>query len=69
MWTLKIFIPHVVDPAHPPINMSIKKKINGKFPHWSNSLVTYPVPVKIETTLKITDLKWISKTSLLTIAR
>ena len=45
-------MPHVVEPAHPPINIRVKKKINGKFPQPSNSPVTYPVPVKIEITLK-----------------
>ena len=34
------------------MNIRVKKKINGKFPHPSNSPVTYPVPVKIEITLK-----------------
>ena len=48
----KILMPHVVDPAHPPINISVKKKIKGKFPQPSNSPVTYPVPVNIDITLK-----------------
>ena len=50
--TLKIFIPQAVDPAHPPINIRIKKKISGKLPHVSKSWATYPVPVNIETTLE-----------------
>ena len=37
---LNIFTPHVVDPAHPPINIKIKKKNNEKLPHWSNLPVT-----------------------------
>ena len=45
-------MPQVVEPAQPPINIKVKKKINGKFPQPSNSPVTYPVPVKIEITLK-----------------
>ena len=52
IWILKILIPHVVEPAQPPINIKVKKKIRGKFPHPSNSPVTYPVPLKIEITLK-----------------
>ena len=51
-WNLKIFIPQAVDPAHPPININNRKKINGNFPHKLKSFVTYPVPDKIETTLK-----------------
>ena len=53
IWILKILIPQVVEPAQPPINMSDKKKIKGKFPQPSNSPVTYPVPVKIEVILKV----------------
>ena len=49
---LKIFIPHVVDPAHPPTNIKKRKKIKGNFPHKPKSSVTYPVPESIETTLK-----------------
>ena len=56
IWILKTLIPHVVDPAHPPINIKLRKKIKGKFPQPSNLPVTYPVPVKIEITLKKTDL-------------
>ena len=50
-------IPHVVDPAQPPININPKKIINEKPPQLSNSAFTYPVPVKIEITLNNTDLK------------
>ena len=49
---LKIFIPQAVDPAHPPINIKNKKNINENFPHNPKSSVTYPVPDKIEITLK-----------------
>ena len=52
IWTLNILIPHAVDPAQPPINISIKKNIKEKLPHLSNSCVTYPVPESIEITLK-----------------
>ena len=41
-----------MDPAQPPINIRIKKNINENFPHKPKSSVTYPVPDKIETTLK-----------------
>jgi len=41
-----------VEPAHPPMNIKVKKKMSGKLPHPSNSPVTYPVPLKIEITLK-----------------
>jgi hypothetical protein len=34
------------------MNIRKRKKINGNFPHKLKSLVTYPVPDKIETTLK-----------------
>ena len=37
---LNIFIPHVVDPAHPPININIKNKIKGKLPQLSNWALT-----------------------------
>ena len=49
--SLKIFIPHAVEPAHPPINIKNKKKIKENFPHKPKSSVTYPVPDKIEITL------------------
>ena len=49
---LKILIPQAVDPAHPPINIKSKKNINENLPHKPKSSVTYPVPDKIETTLK-----------------
>ena len=49
---LKILIPQVVEPAHPPININIKNKIKEKLPQLSNWALTYPVPVKIEITLK-----------------
>ncbi len=52
IWSLKIFIPHVVDPAHPPTNIKNKKNIKENFPQRLKSSVTYPVPDKIETTLK-----------------
>ena len=32
MCTLNTLIPQVVDPAQPPINISNKKNIKGKFP-------------------------------------
>ena len=48
---LKILIPHVVDPAHPPMKV-INKNINIMgVPHISYSAVTKPVPVKIDVTL------------------
>ena len=40
-----------MEPAQPPMNINNKKNTRGKFPHWSKSFVTYPVPVRIETTL------------------
>ena len=55
---LNILIPHVVEPAHPPINISPINKTNGKLPQLSNCALTYPVPVKIDITLNITDLKF-----------
>ena len=48
----KILIPHAVEPAHPPINIRSKKKTNENFPHKPKSSVTYPVPDKIDITLK-----------------
>ena len=47
-WNLNIFIPQAVEPAQPPINIKKRKKINGNFPHKLKSLVTYPVPDKID---------------------
>ena len=52
IWSLKILIPHAVDPAHPPINIKNKKKIRENFPHNPKSSVTYPVPDNIDMTLK-----------------
>jgi len=46
-----------VEPAHPPINIKAKKRTKGKLPQLSNWAFTYPVPVKIEITLKKIDLK------------
>jgi len=54
---LKILTPHVVDPAQPPINISVKNIVRGKLPHPSNSAFIYPVPVNIEMVLKKIDLK------------
>ena len=54
---LNIFIPHVVEPAQPPINIRPKNKIIGKLPQSSYLAFTYPVPVKIEITLKTIGLK------------
>jgi hypothetical protein len=34
------------------MNIKKRKKINGNLPHKLKSFVTYPVPDKIETTLK-----------------
>ena len=51
---LNIFNPQAVDPAQPPINISIKKILMENHPNRYNLLVTYPVPVSIETTLNIT---------------
>ena len=42
----------MVEPAQPPTNIKKRKKINGNFPHNPKSSVTYPVPDKIERTLK-----------------
>ena len=58
-----------MEPAQPPMNINIKKNTRGKFPHWSKSFVTYPVPVNIDITLKDTDLKPMSKILLFIIAR
>ena len=33
---LKILIPHVVEPAHPPININTKNKTKEKLPQLSN---------------------------------
>ena len=60
IWILNILTPQVVDPAQPPININPKNIINVKLPQESNSAFTYPVPVKIDTTLKNTDLKFSS---------
>ena len=50
--SLKILIPHAVDPAHPPMNIKNKKNMSEKLPQSPKSSVTYPVPDKIEITLK-----------------
>ena len=49
---LKIFIPHAVEPAQPPMNIKSKKKIKENLPQRPKSSVTYPVPDNIEITLK-----------------
>ena len=54
-------MPQVVDPAHPPINIKKRKNINGNLPHELKSAVTYPVPDKTETTLKVDILKFSKK--------
>ena len=36
IWILKIFIPHVVEPAQPPMNINNKNKTKGKLPQLSN---------------------------------
>ena len=46
-----------MDPAHPPINIKKIKNINGNSPHNPKSSVTYPVPERIEKTLKDEILK------------
>ena len=53
IWILNILIPQAVEPAHPPMNIKKRKKIKGNLPHKLKSSVTYPVPDKIETTLKV----------------
>ena len=45
-------MPPVVEPAQPPINIKNKKNIKENFPQSPKSSVTYPVPDKIEITLK-----------------
>ena len=40
IWILKILIPQVVDPAHPPINISAKNRVIGKLPQLSYSEFT-----------------------------
>ena len=50
-------MPQVVDPAQPPTNIKKRKKIKGNLPHELKSAVTYPVPDKIDTTLKADILK------------
>ena len=47
----------------------LRKKSKGKFPQLLKFSVTYPVPVKIEITLKETDIKLISVKLILTITR
>ena len=54
-------MPQVVDPAQPPINIKKRKNINGNSPHELKSAVTYPVPDKTETTLKVDILKFSEK--------
>ena len=53
----KILIPQVVEPAHPPTNIKKIKKIKGNSPQSPKSSVTYPVPERIESTLKEDILK------------
>ena len=45
-------MPQAVEPAQPPINIRSRKKIKENLPHNPKSSVTYPVPDKIEMTLK-----------------
>ena len=47
---LKIFIPHAVDPAHPPINIKNEKKLR-KFSPKTKIISDATVPDKIEITL------------------
>ena len=47
----------MVEPAQPPINIRIKNITKGKLPQLSNWAFTYPVPVRIEITLKKIDLR------------
>ena len=54
-------MPQVVDPAQPPTNIKKRKNIRGNFPHKLKSAVTYPVPDKTETTLKVDILKFSKK--------
>ena len=54
-------MPQVVEPAQPPINIKKRKNINGNFPHELKSAVTYPVPDRTETTLKVDILKFSEK--------
>ena len=56
-----------MDPAQPPINIKKRKKIKGNLPHKLKSLVTYPVPDKIETTLKDAILIFSTKRLLLSL--
>ena len=46
-----ILSPHVVDPAHPPINIRINNSVVANPPQLLKSDVPKPVPVIIETTL------------------
>ena len=46
-----------MDPAQPPTNIKKRKKIRGNLPHNPKSSVTYPVPDKIDRTLKEEILK------------
>ena len=61
IWNLNILIPQVVDPAQPPINIKKRKNTDGNLPHKLKSVVTYPVPDKIESTLKADILKFSKK--------
>ena len=56
IWSLKIFIPPVVDPAHPPINMIIIIITIPKLPQLEKLLLEYPVPVKIDIILNSDNL-------------
>ena len=46
-------MPHVVDPPHPPMNMAIRSSVEAKPPHAEKLALPYPVPVMIDTALKL----------------
>ena len=53
IWIINILIHQANEPEKTPLNIKKRKKIKGNLPHKLKSSVTYPVPDKIETTLKV----------------
>ena len=62
---LNIFMPPVVDPVQPPINIIIKNNAVENDPQLEKLAVVYPVPVITDTPLNKASLKDVKKAILL----
>ena len=65
IWILNTFIPPVVEPVQPPINIIIKNNEVEKDPQLEKSAVVYPVPVITETPLNKANLKEVKKSNII----